>query len=232
MTTLTKFVARSTNRKLGPMPAAYVERDTCPAVCPLRGAGCYGEAGPVSIHWKQTKTPWWAFLGLVKAIPAGILWRYAVVGDLPGRRNSIDTTKLWQLIHANGDSRGFTYTHKPLSELYQKVIKRINEQTPFTINLSADSLKEADQKADLNIGPVTVVIPSHTTLATTTPKGRTVMVCPATYNPQVNCQNCRLCANSKRNFLVGFPAHGNKQKLIDERIKQNRQGEATNSLGV
>ena len=232
MTTLTKFVARSTNRKLGPMPAAYVERDTCPAVCPLRGAGCYGEAGPVSIHWKQTKTPWRVFLGLVKAIPAGILWRYAVVGDLPGRRNSIDTTKLWQLIHANGDSRGFTYTHKPLSELYQKVIKRINEQTPFTINLSADSLKEADQKADLNIGPVTGVIPSHTTLATTTPKVRTVMVCPATYNPHVNCQNCRLCANSKRNFLVGFRAHGNKQKLIDERIKQNRQGETTNRIGV
>ena len=228
----TKFVTRSTNRKLGPMPAAYVERGTCPAVFPLRGAGCYGEAGPVSIHWNQTKTPWWGFLDSVKAIPAGILWRYAVAGDLPGESNSIDTAKLWQLVHANGASRGFTYTHKPLSKLYRQTIKRINEKTPFTINLSAVGLAEADQKANLNIGPVAVVIPSQTILATTTPKGRAVMVCPATYNPQVNCQNCRLCADSKRNFLVGFPAHGIRQKLIDERIKQNRQGETTDSVGV
>ena len=122
------------------------------------------------------------------------------------------------------------HTQTPL-ETVPQTIKRINEKTNFTINLSTDSLKEADQKADLKIGPVTVVVPSHTTLATTTPKGRTVMVCPATYNPQVNCQNCRLCADSKRSFLVGFPAHGTKQKLINERIK-NRQGEAADSNGV
>ena len=232
MTTLTKFVARSTNRKLGPMPAAYVEKETCPPVCPLRGAGCYGESGPVSIHWKNTKTPWRAFLGSVKAIPAGILWRYAVAGDLPGKGNSINTAKLWQLVHANGESRGFTYTHKPLSELYKQTVKRINEKTPFTINLSADSLHEADRKAAWNVGPVTVVVPSNTTLATSTPQGRSVMVCPASYNPQINCQSCRICATAKRDFIVGFPAHGTRKKLINERIKQNRQGEINDSNGV
>ena len=100
MDALTKFVARSTNRKLGPMPCSYVEKTTCPPACPLMGAGCYGEAGPVSIHWNNVKTPWRAFLGQVKAIPAGVLWRHAVAGDLPGKGNSLDTTQLWQLAFA------------------------------------------------------------------------------------------------------------------------------------
>jgi hypothetical protein len=216
---LTKFVARSSNVKLGPMPAAYVERETCPPACPLKGAGCYAELGPVSIHWGKTKTPWRAFLEHVRAIPHRVLWRYAVAGDLPGKGNSINTQELWQLVDANGKSRGFTYTHKPMSKHYADTVKRINESTPFTINLSADSLDEADRKADLGIGPVTVVVPSHTTLATTTPKGRRVVVCPATLNPQVNCQNCRICSVSKRNFIVGFPAHGSRKKLVNERLE-------------
>ena len=232
MDALTKFVPRSTNRKLGPMPCSYVEKTTCPPACPLMGAGCYGEAGPVSIHWNNVKTPWRAFLGQIKAIPAGVLWRHAVAGDLPGKGNSLDTTQLWQLIHANGDSRGFTYTHKPLSQLYRQTIKWINEKTPFTINLSADSLHEADQKAAWDVGPVVVVVSSETVLSTKTPAGRQVMICPATYNANINCQNCGICAKANRNFIVGFPAHGIKRKLINERIKQNRQGEVTNRVGV
>ena len=230
---LTKFVPRSTNRKLGPMPCSYVEKSTCPASCPLMGAGCYGEAGPVSIHWNNVKTPWRAFLGQVGAIPAGVLWRHAVAGDLPGKSNSIDTGQLWQLIHANGQSRGFAYTHKPLSHsLYRQTIKRINENTPFTINLSADSLPEADTKASWKVGPVVVVLPSETVLSTKTPAGRHVMICPATYNANVNCQNCGICAKAGRDFIVGFPAHGNKKRLINERIEQNRQGEVINHIGV
>jgi len=214
------------------MPCSYIEKNTCPPACPLKGAGCYGEAGPVSIHWNNVKTPWEAFLGQVKAIPDKVLWRHAVVGDLPGKGNSIDTTQLWQLIHANGTSRGFTYTHKPLSQLYRKTVKRINEETPFTINLSTDSLQEADKKADWGIGPVVVVVPSKTVESVKTPAGRQVLICPASYNPQVNCQNCGICAKANRNFIVGFPAHGTRKKLINERIKQNRQGEMANSVGV
>jgi hypothetical protein len=116
--------------------------------------------------------------------------------------------------------------------LYRQTIKRINEQTPFTINLSTDSLHEADRKAAWGIAPVTVVVPSNTTLATSTPQGRSVMICPATYNPQINCQSCRICATAKRDFIVGFPAHGTRKKLINERIKQNRQGEINASNGV
>tara|TARA_Y100001951_G_scaffold67266_1_gene54215 strand:- start:125 stop:850 length:726 start_codon:yes stop_codon:yes gene_type:complete len=232
MDAMTKFVPRSTNRKLGPMPCSYVDKSTCPPSCPLMGAGCYGEAGPVSIHWNNVKTPWRAFLGQIKAIPAGMLWRHAVAGDLPGKGNSIDTGQLWQLIHANGDSRGFTYTHKPLSNLYKQTVKRINEKTPFTINLSADSLADADRKAAWNVGPVAVVVPSGITLATSTPKGRSVMICPATYNPQINCQSCRICATAKRDFIVGFPAHGTRKNMINERLKQNRQGETVDSVGV
>ena len=197
------------------------------------GAGCYGEAGPVSIHWNNVKTPWAAFLAQIDAIPDGVLWRHAVAGDLPGKGNALDLGELLELIHANGQSSGFTYTHKPLKKGEDRWhIRQINSKTEFTINLSADSLCEADRKASWKIGPVVVVVPSGSVLMTQTPAGRQVMICPATYNANINCQNCGICAKARRDFIVGFPAHGTRKNMINERLKQNRQGETVDSVGV
>ena len=231
---LVKFVARSTNRKLGPMPAVYAEKKTCPPSCPLRGAGCYAEQVPVSYHWNATKTPWGAFLDEIRGIPAGSLWRYAVAGDLPGDGDKLDLKLTLELALANGKARGFTYTHKPLSLPGEKaLVGWINSNTNFTINLSADSLTEADTKTAWKIAPAVVVVPTSSTLCTTTPKGKTVMVCPATYNPQINCLSCKICQNKKRDFVVGFPAHGTRKRMINERLKnENRQGNDDDSVGV
>jgi hypothetical protein len=79
----------------------------------------------------------------------------------------------------------------------------------FTVNLSANNLEHADKLADLGIGPVVTVLPhDFNARKTTTPKGRTVIQCPATYREDVACDNCQLCQRQVNRAIVGFPAHG------------------------
>jgi hypothetical protein len=93
----------------------------------------------------------------------------------------------------------------------------------FTINLSADNLSEADQLANLEAGPVVVVLPESVqgnVKDIKTPKGRSVVVCPATYRDDVSCASCQLCQRQERSVIVGFPAHGaskRKASLIASR---------------
>ena len=47
----------------------------------------------------------------------------------------------------------------------------------------------------------------------TTPDGRRVVVCPATYRDDVNCKSCGLCQKA-RDVIVGFPAHGARKGRI------------------
>lgn len=86
----------------------------------------------------------------------------------------------------------------------------------FTINLSGNNLGHADTLADLNIGPVVVVLPSAVKTNTVTPKGRKVVVCPATQRDDVSCATCGLCQKARRSVIVGFPAHGSGKKKAEE----------------
>jgi hypothetical protein len=86
----------------------------------------------------------------------------------------------------------------------------------FAVNLSADTLAEADTMAGLNIGPVVTVLPAdHSRKTCKTPTGRKVVTCPATYQDAVNCKNCALCAKIDRDYIIGFPAHGAGKRKAD-----------------
>ena len=125
----------------------------------------------------------------------------------PMRRNSA------RLVDANRGRRGWTYTHKPVSASNAEAVSHANANG-FTINLSADTLAEADQLAALNIGPVVVVLdaPEGEKADTFTPAGRRVVTCPATYRDDIRCSDCILCARPRRKTIVGFPAHGTYRK--------------------
>lgn len=87
----------------------------------------------------------------------------------------------------------------------------------FTINLSADSLRHADELAALEIGPVAVVLPSDAPVKQTTPAGRTVIVCPAELG-RVTCATCGLCAKPQRKAIIGFRAHGQAARRVSLRV--------------
>jgi len=213
---------KSRNAKTGPIPVSTTTQSTCPKACPFNRAnagGCYADGGPLRIVWDKVTqgrvgVDWDTFCKEVSKLPKAVLWRHNQAGDLPGLGDTIDNRALSQLVDANAGKRGFTYTHKPMDTATNREAVRDANLNGFTINLSGNTLAHADQLADLEIAPVVVVLPADQTENTVTPKGRKVVVCPATIRDDVSCKTCGLCARS-RDAIVGFPAHGNAIRKAD-----------------
>lgn len=212
-----QFVKKSANVKTGPIPVTYSARETCPPSCPHYRADCYAEDYYTRMTWDKVPARGGdigALCGNVAALPPGQLWRHNVAGDLPGTGESVDPVQLGQIVAANIGKRGFTYTHKTAPENLQW-IKHANDWG-FTVNLSADNAGHADQLADTGAGPVVCIVPMDTPEKTTTPAGRSIVVCPAQTRDNVTCADCQLCQRTNRAVVVGFRAHGTRAKIADQ----------------
>jgi hypothetical protein len=223
MTYQVALTLKSRNEKTGPIPVSTTTYDTCPDACPLRSNGCYAGNGPLGMYWQKVTEhkagmAWDEFIVAVFGMPLDTLWRHNQAGDLPGNRIAIDETALKSLVLANAGKRGFTYTHYDVinNAKNREAVNHANK-SGFTINLSANNLKHADALAETKAGPVVVVLPSSVSgpEKITTPAGRKVTVCPATYRDDVTCKSCGLCA-LQRDTIVGFPAHGVQKKRADK----------------
>jgi hypothetical protein len=209
---------KSKNAKVGKMAVTTTTATTCPTSCPFKSNGCYADSGPLKLHWDKVTEgergdDWPTFLGKIKDLPAGSKWRHNQAGDLPGDTQDLDSTKCVDLAKANKGKRGFTYTHYDVLDNFQNAITvNIMNHLGFTVNVSANNLEHADKLCDLDIAPVATVLPIEQTTNTVTPKGRKVVVCPATYKDDVSCASCMLCEKWDRNVVVGFPAHGTSKK--------------------
>ena len=209
---------KSKNAKVGKMAVTTTTATTCPTSCPFKGNGCYADSGPLKLHWDKVTEgergdDWSTFIDKIKELPAGSKWRHNQAGDLPGDTKDLDSTKCVELAKANEGKRGFTYTHYDVLDNFQNAITvNMMNHLGFTVNVSANNLEHADQLCDLDIAPVATVLPIEQTTNTVTPKGRKVVVCPATYKDDVSCASCMLCEKWDRNVVVGFPAHGTSKK--------------------
>ena len=220
----TQFIKKSENSKIGKIPASNSSRLTCPPSCPYKENGCYAHAGYYTrINWDKVTSgargvQWSDFLGSIAAIKAHQLWRHNVSGDLrPLASNPelIDSRALAALSAANGDSRGFTYTHYKPTKHNIRAVRKANN-SGFTVNLSANSIDQAiDYKKSFPDLPVVTVAPSDMATATQTIDGQKFVVCPATYRDGVTCKTCEMCSISKRDFIVVFPSHGGQTKQAD-----------------
>ena len=217
MTYTVHTTPKSKNVKTGEIPVTTTTADTCPDDCAFKDNGCYAQQGPLALHWaKVTKgergDTWKEFIFKVQSFKADQLWRHNQAGDLAGDGKRLDAEANDQLADANTGKRGFTYTHYPvLTDKHNaQVVKRMNDKG-FVVNLSGNNLAHADALYDLGIAPVTTVLPETQTTNTTTPKGRKVVVCPATIRDNVSCATCQLCARN-RDAIVGFPAHGTSKR--------------------
>jgi hypothetical protein len=211
------FVQSSQNRKTGPIPQTYTSRDSCPPSCGHYQTTCYGEDYYTRLAWGRTKLDIAGLVAAIGRLPKGQLWRHNVAGDLPGAGELVDPVELGQIVHANRGRKGFTYSHKHSPDaIYWAQAATI---WGFTVNLSANTLEHADALADLEIGPVVVVLDSTQTENTTTPAGRRVVICPATIRDDVTCKTCGLCAIEDRKAVIGFPAHGTGTKKAEAAIQ-------------
>lgn len=206
------LVRVSRNRKTGPIPVTTTSANSCPPGCSFKGQGCYAESGPLAIHWRHVSEGrrgcnFGELLQEIAGLRRHALWRHNQAGDLtPEAPGVIDARKLTRLAMANRGRRGFTYTHYPPTPANQTAIREAN-RLGFTVNLSAETLTQADAYADLDIAPVVVVLPQGATKPLRTPAGRQVIVCPASTGNS-DCLNCGICQQRDRVAIVGFPAHG------------------------
>jgi hypothetical protein len=209
---------KSKNAKVGPMAVTTSTATTCPTSCPFKDNGCYAYGYPLKGHWDKVTEgergdDWSAFIDKIKDMPAGSKWRHNQAGDLPGDMEKLDDEKCIELAKANKGKRGFTYTHYDVLDNFQNAITvNIMNHLGFTVNVSANNLEHADKLCDMDIAPVATVLPIEQTTNTVTPKGRKVVVCPATFKDDVSCSSCMLCEKRDRNIIVGFPAHGTSKK--------------------
>jgi len=215
----THLTLKSRNAKTGPIPVSTTAADSCPKACPFSHNGCYADGGPLAIHWRKVTEgkageSFARFLDKIRALPAGQLWRHNQAGDLQGKGNAISGKALLDLVEANKGKRGFTYTHKPMTTRNAALVRMANDNG-FTINLSGNNLAHADKLASLQAGPVVTVLPADASENTTTPQGRKVVVCPATQRDDISCATCKLCAVAKRDFIIGFPAHGASKRKAE-----------------
>lgn len=232
------WTARSANKKTGPMPVSTTSKETCAPACPLKGNGCYAESSRLGTLWsRMTETgpggvfqsgvakvhtiDWRGLCANVAALAAGTVWRHNQAGDLPHKGGRIAAGQLRALVRANRGRRGFTYTHhNVLQSVENRALVAGAVAAGFVINLSGNNPAHADQLAELGIAPVVVVLPEDAARVSATPKGRKVVVCPATYREDVSCITCQLCAR-EREVIVGFPAHGARRRRASE-VAENR----------
>lgn len=145
----------STNRKTGPIPVATSSSDTCPITCPLLTGGCYAKGGPLQLVWQgvdKAGVDFAAFLNLIRALPRRQMWRYGQAGDLPPKLEDIKA-----LAEANRGRPVIAYTHRRDVDAI-KTLKEV-AKVGFHVNLSADSLVEADDLATTGL-PVVVTLSS------------------------------------------------------------------------
>jgi len=209
---------KSQNRKTGKIPVSTSSAKTCPNNCPFKDNGCYANGFPLKGRWQEVTegrrgTNLDKFCHEIAALPDGQLWRHNQAGDLPGDGGKIDSGGLAQIVKANKNKRGFTFSHYDVTnKANANAIARANKNG-FTINLSANNVEHADELAALNIGPVATVLPLDFEGPTAkTPQGRRIAQCPATFK-DTTCEDCQLCQRVNRSVIVGFPAHGNSKRM-------------------
>jgi len=214
------FIRESGNRKTGPIPVTYSQRETCPPSCPHYRADCYAEDFYTRMAWDKVPVRGGTLGALCEAVaglPEGQLWRMNVAGDLPGEGETVDPVALGEIVRANIGRRGFTYTHKKGPEAVHWA--QHATRWGFTVNLSADDAGEADTLAETGL-PVCAIVPSDTPEKTETPAGRTIIVCPAQSREDIDCATCGLCARADRRVIIGFRAHGTRARVTDAKARR------------
>jgi hypothetical protein len=221
----------TSNAKLGPDAwVVTLDRSTCPSTCPLKGAGCYAESGPLAIAWRRVsaglakddgRTRWAGkgFRALARTlqslpIPSGALLRIGDAGD-PSHRGTLSVELVRALIVLRRRGvRVIVYTHAPDTVRNRATIKAAAE-AGLVINRSVHGAEATRPEEPFEVlERVTTVTPSFWVDGNVrTVDGTLIVRCPAETRA-TSCVECGLCARS-RGFVIGFTGHGSaKGKML------------------
>ena len=118
-------------------------------------------------------------------------------------------------------TRGWTYTHYDMEDNPNaEVVRDMNELGGLVVNMSADTLTQADTYYQLGVGPVVTILPKDArSRGNKTPGGVPITVCPAQEGEEMNCSRCMLCQKKDRIVIVGFRAHGIASKRLSKKLE-------------
>ena len=205
------LVAVSSNSKIGPMPATYRGRDTCPTDCAFLNNGCYGDGRIFGLAHKYASslTIDKAREILRRARSDARYLRDRVVGDLVNSRGVFDmhyVRGIARLAREHGLTVfGYTHAWRLLSRDDVAAIRA----TGYVMNASCETV--ADVRHAISLGMPTVItndnVPERDTVA-----GYRVITCPAQVRDNVTCASCGLCAKPDRKVIIRFLTHGPSKK--------------------
>lgn len=220
----------SDNTKTGAINVSTSSKTTCPDSCSFKVSGCYAKYNPLGLggHWEKVSrgdrgTTFAGFLDAIECLPKGSFFRHNQAGDLPGENEAVNVDELTAMQKTIARRRlvAWTYTHKKTPEAVA-TIKGASIVGGMVVNLSADSLTQADALADTGL-PICAVVPAdwETKKAGRTPAGNLVVTCPAALaGRNTTCATCGngrpLCAREERNYIIAFPAHGTAKKAVSK----------------
>lgn len=220
------LTARSRNSKTGPIPVSTSPADLCPSSCPFRdGGGCYASTAPLSLHWQAVTAgrrgaPWPDFLAQIAALPTGTIWRHNQAGDIQDPNTVSGRTMLRNLVTANRGKEGFTFTHhRPRTAAAIQALKGATADG-FTVNVSTESVADADRMVSHGLRAVTVVPSTDDRRVWRSPDGHPVVTCPAQVRDGITCDRCRLCQCRPQDVIIAFRAHGTGARRVDARLLQ------------
>jgi len=215
----------SGNRKTGPITTIKSDKSTCPSTCKLKKKGCYARSYPLIIHWNNLFKNGLSYLKLIQKIrklPKNQITRFWEAGDFPGKYNKINKLISLAIAKSCKHIQSFCFTHYHPTKHNLPILREINNY--ITINLSADTIKEADDYMTLGLQVVTLVPLNYPKLSLS-PKGNKIVVCPQQTGKTENCHRCGnynpLCLRKDRNFIIGFYPHAHATKSINIRIKHD-----------
>jgi hypothetical protein len=204
------FIPQSGNTKTGIMSVTYTTENTCPARCPFKKNGCYAENFPCCLQWKKTAqkgTKPENLKNIIKNSVHSDVIRHNVAGDLAkNHSNNIDKSLVENLCKAYKNLKAYTYTHCSIIKKNIEIVKKAMQEN-FVINFSTENVKDA--KKAMENGCNAVIACNSISDKVIVKNGIKIVQCPATYNKEKHCQNCGLCWQKNRGFVIAFPVHGN-----------------------
>jgi hypothetical protein len=231
-------VAKSGNRKTGPIPVTYRSEDTCPTTCPFLPSGAIGgcyTTGRIMAQAERHGKGYTAHSLAKVFVAAEAGARYArdrVSGDIV-ENGAVDTGYLAMVAEAAalasdiresfGDSRitpfGYTHAQDMLTEDDVAQVKA----TGYTLNASCET--EGDVVRALALGMPAVIATDEVSHGDTL-AGRRVVQCPATSRDDVTCASCGLCAKDYENRpVILFPIHGVARNKARRAVAERLAGE-------
>lgn len=229
-----KFVARSSNSKIGPMPTTYTSRNSCPSSCVFNDGTCYGlGGGHAYMQWMKvvpgakTILNESEFFTAIESLPDKAIWRHNTLGDLPqNKRGKLAKRFLNRLVKTLKRTRAIVYTHvedypgiRQANEQGASIIKSLNHisdlNDPNTLTVPTSTVVNYDlvpRKDESTTDWRTRIKPQMDAFRTQYPKHE-IIQCPATY-VKTTCNDCGICTKLKPGQVIAFPAHGNSKKRM------------------